>query len=65
MESSEKFAFTVVVLLGVFYIAFPFINWEYKNLVLQVNGILYLTWTAWAIISAISDRYKVVVVKLD
>ena len=37
MEPSEKFAFTVVVLLGMFYIAFPFINWEYKNLVLQVH----------------------------
>ena len=62
---SEKFAFTVVVLLAVFYIAFPFITWEYKNLVLRVNGIVLLTWTAWEIVSSIAERYKVVVVKLD
>jgi hypothetical protein len=60
MEPSEKFAFTVVVLLGMFYIAFPFITWEYKNLVLLVNGVLFLTWTAWAVVSNVCSRYKLV-----
>jgi arginine exporter protein ArgO len=60
MEPSEKFAFTVIVLLGVFYIAFPYINWDYKTLILQINGLLFLTWTAWVVFTDVSNRYKLV-----
>ena len=63
MEPSEKFAFTVVILLGVFYIAFPYINWDYKTLVLQINGLLFLVWSGWVILSNVSTRYKLVKVE--
>ena len=60
MDSNEKIGFSIVTLLGVFFISFPFMNWEYKNLVLMVIGILFIVWTGWAVISSIVNNYKII-----
>ena len=63
MYSNEKIGFSIVTLLGVFFISFPFVNWEYKNLVLMVIGILFIVWTGWAVISSIVNNYKIIAKK--
>ena len=63
MEPSEKIAFTIVILLGMFYIAFPYINWDYKTLILQINGLLFWVWSGCVILSNVSTRYKLVKVE--
>ena len=63
MDSNEKIGFSIVTLLGVFFISFPFVNWEYKNLVLMVIGILFIVWTGWAVISSIVNNYKIIAKK--
>jgi len=60
MDSNEKIGFSIVTLLSVFFISFPFMNWEYKNLVLMVIGILFIVWTGWAVISSIVNNYKII-----